>query len=104
MSREDELDELKTCGIHVQNASPLMSEEDTVSCLLCHGHMCHLTQSMNMIQRKYSVRHFLGCSLEVLEISMTTEKEGYLPLTGWLGCYNTKMGDLLLIKCSDSLP
>jgi hypothetical protein len=53
-----------------------------------------------MIQlRKYSVRPFLGCSLEVLEISMTTGKGIYLPLTGLIGCCNMKMGDLLLIKC-----
>jgi hypothetical protein len=32
MGCEDELDELKTCGIHVQDASPLMSEEDTKMC------------------------------------------------------------------------
>jgi hypothetical protein len=60
---------------------------------------------MNMIQlKKYSVRPFLGCFLEVLEISMTTGKGRYLPLTGLLGCCNMKMGDLLLIKCGASLP
>jgi hypothetical protein len=55
--------------------------------------------------RKYSVRPFLGCFLEVLEVSMTTGKGRYLPLTGLLGCCNDmKMGDLLLIKCGASLP
>jgi hypothetical protein len=29
---EDELDELTTCGIHIQDASPLMSEEDIKLC------------------------------------------------------------------------
>jgi hypothetical protein len=32
MGCEDELDELKTCGIQVEDASPLMSEEDTELC------------------------------------------------------------------------
>jgi hypothetical protein len=54
----------------------MLSRLEQRVCLLCHGHMSHQTQSMNMIQlRKYSVRPFLGCSLEVLEISMITGKE-----------------------------
>jgi hypothetical protein len=105
---EDELDELKTCGIHMQDASPLMSEEDTKLCDVVKAgirSMSHQTQSMNMIQlKKYSVRPFLGCSLEVLEISMIAGKGRYLLLTGLLGCCNTKMGDLPLIKCGASLP
>jgi hypothetical protein len=32
MGCEDELDELKTCGIHVEDASPLMSQEDNELC------------------------------------------------------------------------
>jgi hypothetical protein len=72
MRCEDELDELKTCGIHVEDASPLMSEEDTELCdvikvgtksvpSLPWPYVSYLTQSMNMIQlRKYSAGPFLA--------------------------------------------
>jgi hypothetical protein len=101
--------------VFMEDASPLMSEEDTELCnIIKIG-----TKSMPSLPWPYvspdpvneydtteknSVMPFLGCSLEVLEISMTTGKGRYLPLTGLLGCCNMKMGDWLLTKCGASLP
>ncbi len=61
MRCEDELDELKTCGIHVEDASPLMSEED----IFCRAIPCLAVSwrcwRFQWLQGKEDICHGLGC-------------------------------------------